>query len=54
MVRGTMPPGITGGVRYCGTGLDEDSHTVMSVGISLEVTVSGVIELIDDSGSDMI
>ena len=53
MVRGTMPPGIAGGVGYCGTGLDEDSHTVMSVGISLEVTVSGVIELVGDSGSDM-
>ena len=53
MVRGTMPPGITGGVGYCETGLDDDSHTVMSVGISLEVTVSGVIELIGDSGSDI-
>ena len=53
MVRETMPPGITGGVGYCETGLDDDSHTVMSVGISLEVTVSGVIELIGDSGSDI-
>ena len=54
MVRGTMPPGITGGVGYCGTELDEDSHTVTSAGVSVEVTESGVIELIDDSGSDMI
>ena len=53
MVRGTMPPGIAGGVGYCGTELDEDSQTVMSVGISVEVTESGVIELIDDSGADM-
>ena len=51
MVRGTMPPGITGGVGYCETGLDDDSHTVVSVRISLEVTVSGVIELTGDSGS---
>ena len=53
MVRGTMLPGITGGVGYCGTELDEDSQTVMSAGISVEVTESGVIELIDDSGADM-
>ena len=51
MVRETMPPGVTGGVGYCETGLDDDSHTVMSVGISLDVTVSGVVELTGDSGS---
>ena len=51
MVRETMSPGVTGGVGYCETGLDDDLHTVMSVGISLEVTVSGVIELTGDSGS---
>ena len=53
MVQGTMLPGITGSVGYCGTELDEDSQTVMSAGISVEVTESGVIELIDDSGADM-
>ena len=53
MVRGTMLPGITGGVGYCGTELDEDLQTVMSAGISVEVTESGVIKLIDDSGADM-
>ena len=53
MVHGTMPPGITGSVGYCGTELDEDSQTVMSAGISVEVTGSGVIELGDDSGTDM-
>ena len=53
MVRGTVPPGIAGGVGYCGTELDEDSQTVMSAGISVEVTDSGVIELVDDSGADM-
>ena len=51
MVRETVSPGVTGGVGYCETGLDDDLHTVMSVGISLEVTVSGVIELTGDSGS---
>ena len=53
MVRGTMLPGITGGVGYCGTELDEDSQTVMSAGISVEVTGSGIIELGDNSGTDM-
>ena len=51
MVWETMSPGVTVGVVYCETGLDDNSHTVMSVGISLEVTVSGVIELTGDSGS---
>ena len=51
MVWETMSPGVTVGVVYCVTGLDDNSHTVMSVGISLEVTVSGVIELTGDSGS---
>ena len=53
MGRGTMPPGITGSVGYCGTELGEDSQTVMIAGISVEVTGSGVIELGDDSGTDM-
>ena len=51
MVRETMPLGITGGVGYCEIGLDDGAHTVVSVRISLEVTVSGVIELTGDSGS---
>ena len=46
-----MSLGVTVGVVYCGTGLDDNLHTVMSVGISLEVTASGVIELTGDSGS---
>ena len=33
--------------------LDEDSRTVMSGGISVEVTGSGIIELGDNSGTDM-
>ena len=45
MGRGTMPPGITGSVGYCGTELGEDSQTVMIAGISVEVSGSGVIEL---------
>ena len=38
-------------VVHCVTGLDDNLYTVMSVGISLDVTVSGVVELIDDFGS---
>ena len=53
MVRETVSPGVTGGVGYCETGLDDELRAVMSVGISLEVTVSGVIELIGDCGSDI-
>ena len=53
MMRGTRPPGITDSVGYCGTELDEDSQTVMSAGISVEVTGSGIIELGDNSGIDM-
>ena len=53
MMRGTGPPGITDSVGYCGTELDEDSQTVMSAGISVEVTGSGIIELGDNSGIDM-
>ena len=33
--------------------LDEDTRTVMSAGISVEVTGSGIIELGDNSGTDM-
>ena len=33
------------------TGLDDNLYAVMSVGISLDVTVSGVVELIDGFGS---
>ena len=51
MVWETMSLGVTVGVVYCGTGLDDNLHTVMSVGISSEATVSGVIELTGDSGS---
>ena len=46
-----MSPGVTVGVLYCETRLDDNLHTVMSVGISLDVTLSGVIELTGDSGS---
>ena len=51
MVWETMSLGVPVGVVYCGTGLDDNLHAVMSVGISSEVTVSGVIELTGDSGS---
>ena len=52
-MRGTRPPGITDSVGDYGTELDEDSQTVMSAGISVEVTGSGIIELGDNSGTDM-
>ena len=51
MVWETMSLGVPVGVVYCGAGLDDNLHTVMSVGISLEVTVSGVVELTGDSWS---
>ena len=38
-------------VVHCVTGLDGDLSTVVSVGISLDITVSGVVELTVDSGS---
>ena len=47
MVGAGIPVQVTGGV------LDEDSRTVMSEGISVEVTGSGIIELGDNSGIDM-
>ena len=40
-----MSPGVTVGVVYCETRLDDNLHTVMSVGISSGVTVSGVVGL---------
>ena len=51
MVWETMSLGVPVGVVYCGTELDDNLYTVMSVGISSDVTVSGVIELTGDSGS---
>ena len=42
-----IPVQVTGGV------LDEDSRTMMSVGISVEVTGSGIIELGDNCGIGM-
>ena len=41
----TMSLGVPVGVVYCGPGLDDNLHTVMSVGISSGVTVSGVVGL---------
>ena len=51
MMRGRRPPGITESVANCGSELDEDSGTVVSAGVSVEVTGSGVIELGDNSGT---
>ena len=51
MVWETMSLGVPVGVVHCGAGLDDNLHTVMSVGISLDVTVNGVVELTGDSGS---
>ena len=41
----TMSLGVPVGVVYCRAGLDDNLHTVMSVGISSGVTVSGVVGL---------
>ena len=49
MMRGRRPPGITDSVENCGTELDKDSGAVVSVGIPVEVTGSGVIELGDNA-----
>ena len=51
MVWGAMSLGVPVDVVHCVTGLDDNLYTVMSVGISLDVTVSGVVELTGDSGS---
>ena len=51
MVWETMSLGVPVDVVYCATGLDGDLSTVVSVGISLDITVSGVVELTGDSGS---
>ena len=45
MVWETMSLGVPVGVVYCATGLDGDLSTVVSVGISSGVTVSGVVGL---------
>merc|ERR1711867_183986 len=44
MVWGAMSLGVPVDVVHCVTGLDDNLYTVMSVGISLDVTVSGVVE----------
>ena len=51
MMRGRRPPGITDSVENCGTELNEDSGAVVSAGIPVEVTGSGIIELGDNSGT---
>ena len=47
MVWEAMSQGVPVGVLHCGVGLDDNLHTVVSVGISSEVTVS------DDSLDDV-
>ena len=51
MVWETMSLGVPVDVVYRAPGLDGDLSTVVSVGISLDITVSGVVELTGDSGS---
>ena len=62
MVWETMSLGVPVGVVHCGAGLDDNLHTVVSVGISSGVTVSGVVGLtavmrvgdcVDTTGSEV-